>query len=398
MKSAMTTQKPIAILMPADLTPEVYTHNGIIDPTLRKQLSAAAHISLLSSCLVWITFNVPTTPLILLTTTQSQQWAQVSAASLKHEFPKDTDRAKFYTASSGLIIFKPKESAATAHERIYVPLNRASDDAPWTSDWRQALVKTSHESNSHLSAAHIYADLKVSYFWPRMQADIRDVTSQCALCAQAKATRNLSHGTFHVNLPHPIRTRWSIDFAHHGHGYVLTCFDIDASFVEYLFTVSRSAHTVTSLIHRVFLRHGLPDIVTCDNAPEFLSELFTDFLRSHDIRIIPSGGYHPTANARVERNHRFLNEALRMVSDSDYLPTNMPTTLLTLARSWNNHHTRHRSAHLRHYCTVALRSVHPFTASHPLPQRHQRYLRLRLRLSRQPSLQSLLHMRHWPRH
>jgi len=337
-KSAMTTSKPIAILMPADLTPEVYTRNGIIDPTLRKQLSAAAHISLLSSCLVWITFNVPTTPLILLTTTQSHQWAQVSAESLKHEFPKDTDRTKFYTSSSGLVIFKPKDTA-TAHERIYVPLNRASDAAPWSSDWRQALVKTSHLSNSHLSAAHIYADLKASYFWPRMQGNIRDVTSQCALCAQAKATRNLSHGTFHVNLPHPIRTRWSIDFANHGQGYILTCFDIDASFVEYIFTVSRSAHTVTSLIHRVFLRHGLPDIVTCDNAPEFLSELFTDFLRSHDIRIIPSGGYHPTANARVERNHRFLNEALRMVSDSDYLPTNMPTTLLTLARSWNNHHS-----------------------------------------------------------
>ena len=170
-----------------------------------------------------------------------------------------------------------------------------------------------------------------------MRADVEAIIQRCSLCTRAKATLNRTHGQFRVNQPHPIRTRWSIDFANHGQGYILTCIDIDANHVEYIFTTDRSASTVTREIEHIFLRHSIPDIVSFDDAPEFTGTLFSAFLERHGIKPISSGGYHPTANARIERNHRFLNESLRTVSDAEYHPDRIQATLMQLARTWNNH-------------------------------------------------------------
>jgi transposase InsO family protein len=361
-RELLRTKQQSAILMPSDLTPEVYTIDNTIDAELQSKISQAAAISILSATLVWLVINVETTPIILLQTSERMQWINATEASLTHEYPKAAQRTCFYRDSDGLAIYRP-DTSSSAPDRVYVPLHRPNDHAPFDSSWRHALIQRSHSDNGHLSAKIILQDLQHTYFWPRMRRDIEHIITRCSSCTRAKATRNLAHGHFKVNEPHPIRTRWSLDFANHGQGHILTCIDVDANYVEYKFTTTRAATTVRDCIESIFLRHGFPDIVSFDDAPEFTGTIFTAFLKHHDIKPIHSGGYHPTANARIERNHRYLNEALRIVNDADYAVPRIHLTLLTLARAWNNHvsdATGTSAAQL--YCGTQIRtSLHTVT-------------------------------------
>ena len=82
--------------------------------------------------------------MILLQTSERDQWISASTASLAHEYPKPAQRTVFYTDSAGLTIYKPNASSSTP-DRIYVPLHRASETAPFDKLWRNALIRKSHE-------------------------------------------------------------------------------------------------------------------------------------------------------------------------------------------------------------------------------------------------------------
>lgn len=62
----------------------------------------------------------------------------------------------------------------------------------------------------------------------------------------------------------------------------------------------------------MFLTHGLPVSITTDNGPQFIAELFTDFLAEQGIehrRVTP---LWPQANGEVERQNRSLLKRVRI--------------------------------------------------------------------------------------
>jgi hypothetical protein len=73
--------------------------------------------------------------------------------------------------------------------------------------------------------------------------------------------------------------------------------------------------TSSAVIHHlraIFLSMGLPKILTTDNARNFTSQEFKDFLSDFNIRLMHTTPYWPQANGEVERQNRSLLKILKI--------------------------------------------------------------------------------------
>ena len=53
---------------------------------------------------------------------------------------------------------------------------------------------------------------------------------------------------------------------------------------------------------KIFSAHGLPEQITTDNGPQFVTEQFEKFCRSRGIQHNSTAPYHPHSNGEVETN------------------------------------------------------------------------------------------------
>ena len=95
-------------------------------------------------------------------------------------------------------------------------------------------------------------------------------------------------------------------------------------------------------LERRCAKHGAPEIVRTDNAPEFKSwnSLWKRFCRRENIKVHRSTPYEPQENGKVERTNRTLTDGLRaMLHGADHRLWGFAAKCL--AHTWNR--TRKRS-------------------------------------------------------
>ena len=68
----------------------------------------------------------------------------------------------------------------------------------------------------HLGSAKIFAELKKSYFWPTMKADVTRTLQDCPDCELEKARQVTAHGLFAARPFDAPRSRWAMDFQGQG--------------------------------------------------------------------------------------------------------------------------------------------------------------------------------------
>jgi transposase InsO family protein len=77
-------------------------------------------------------------------------------------------------------------------------------------------------------------------------------------------------------------------------------------------------------------RYGVPDHITSDRGPQFVSEVWAAVCSRLGIEKKLTTAYHPQANGLVERLHRQLKEALRARGAADEWEEHLPWVLLGL--------------------------------------------------------------------
>ncbi|XP_064117874.1 uncharacterized protein LOC135223342 [Macrobrachium nipponense] len=77
-------------------------------------------------------------------------------------------------------------------------------------------------------------------------------------------------------------------------------------------------------------RFGVPDEVTTDRGPVFLSELWTALARLMGTSLHATTAYNPTANGLVERVHQLLKASLMARCTSEDWKSQLPWVLLGL--------------------------------------------------------------------
>lgn len=329
-QSLLTSKQRTAILIPSDLIQEISTDST----EAAKAMQRATRITFLDSTLTWLLLRTPRRQdVILLTSIERRAWATNTEESIKIEkLPSE----KVSLADDGIALYgNPGEKV-----HMYVPLEDGPDDGTREAS-RRHLVAAIHTDSKHLGAAKNYAALAKTYYWPSMRADVRRWTAACALCNRAKARRNAAHGNYAPDKPRDVLSRWGLDYFHHPNGPIMTAVDLDGGPVIFRQQHSRTATDVVSFIHDwITTLHGVPTNIVTDDAKEFLSAEVKSYFRQYNIQHRRTFGYHPEANAKCERVHGVINNALRTASDEEYAK---PQALLSsLAFAINNapHRTR----------------------------------------------------------
>lgn len=74
---------------------------------------------------------------------------------------------------------------------------------------------------------------------------------------------------------------------------------------------STKAEVLVRHLQRIFSTHGLPELITSDNGPQFVSKTFSVFLEAHGISHRKVTPYWPQAIAEVGRFNQPLEKIIR---------------------------------------------------------------------------------------
>ncbi|XP_030849310.1 uncharacterized protein K02A2.6-like [Strongylocentrotus purpuratus] len=93
---------------------------------------------------------------------------------------------------------------------------------------------------------------------------------------------------------------------------ILVIIDYYSRYYEYIVMRSTTAEKTVAALAGIFARHGLPLTLYSDNGPQFISQVFADYMRLtgvHHHRVTPKW---PQANGEVERQNQSLEKRMRI--------------------------------------------------------------------------------------
>lgn len=194
--------------------------------------------------------------------------------------------------------------------------------------------------------------IKRSFYWPKIDADIREYVSRCETCRACKPTNRMQRapmGNFR-EASRPFEIIY-IDFigplprSKSGNVFLFVVVGGFSKFVHTHPMRSATAQaTVKCLREHVFLLFGTPRYLVTDNGSQFTSSIFKKFLEEFKITTWYTASFHPQANAaeaanktvetamraylKDESNHRtwdlHLHEITCAINASKHTSTNLP--------------------------------------------------------------------------
>ena len=207
-------------------------------------------------------------------------------------------------------------------------------------DKRIALIDLTHKQSHHLGWKMNWDQLKPSFWWPTMRKDIEDRVSKCAPCKLAKGTRRFAHTYWRARPESAPRTSWSFDFkgmptSSNGSNEIAGAIDFATHKLILIPLPNRKADvTAEAIMTHICYREGTPLVFHSDSAAELLSRIMTELWKLQGTKATQTLGHNPTGNSLVERSWRFVNAALRCLTDAQY--KNWHRYLPAIAAAWNS--------------------------------------------------------------
>ena len=98
--------------------------------------------------------------------------------------------------------------------------------------------------------------------------------------------------------------------------YILTFLDVFSRFVILRPLKDKSVASVKHAVKNICMEHGFPNIIQCDNGPEFRGT-FPAFLAKRGVKLIHSRPYHPQSQGKVESMNKLVKRKIRFCSLKD---------------------------------------------------------------------------------
>ena len=200
--------------------------------------------------------------------------------------------------------------------RLFVPESVRS----WVLQWGHSSQFACHPGVTRTSLF-----LRRRFWWPTLEADVREFVAACKVCAWSKASHRPPAGLLRP-LPIPGRP-WShvaLDFVtglptSQGNTAILTMVDRFSKMVHFapLPKLPSAAETADLLVSQVVRLHGIPQDIVSDRGPQFTSRVWQPFCRGIGAMVSLSSGYHPQTNGQAERANQALEATLRCVTTSN---------------------------------------------------------------------------------
>lgn len=206
------------------------------------------------------------------------------------------------------------------------------EDTAWKKvvpmELRQEILSNVHESPRacHPGVFKTYKKLQLRYYWPNMYKDAKQFVNRCKTCKAHKistaAPNGISSNPKRVTRPMQML---SLDLvgplprSYSGFTVILTCVDVFSKFT-WLFPLRNGSakSIIKNLEENIFLVHGVPRTVVCDNGRQFISREFKALLQSYNIPPPFYNSFYTPQNNVVERYNQTLGTALSILVDSDH--------------------------------------------------------------------------------
>ena len=175
------------------------------------------------------------------------------------------------------------------------------------------VLKMLHEA--HPGISRIKGLARGYVWWPGIDEELENCVKSCETC---QVNRNSPPAApIHAwSWPNKPWSRVHIDYAGPFMGKMfLVIIDAHSKWMEVHKTTSSSAATTISLLRTTFATLGLPEVIVSDNAANFTSEEFSDFLKCNGVRHVRTPPYHPASNGLAERAVRTFKEGMRKLKD-----------------------------------------------------------------------------------
>ena len=193
---------------------------------------------------------------------------------------------------------------------------------------REALVRFVHASRyctAHGGVNKTVRSLKVQYWWPKMESEIRRIVRQCSECATRKAHNRAQNTKLNVVVKDPDRPFeiLAMDLigplpkTENGHKYILTMVDAYSRWAFAVPLKTASAEEVATVMLRDILKDtGMPAQIVSDRGKHFVNKCVRQVMDKLGITGVRLAPYNPSANGLVERYNKTIKENLAMYQDS----------------------------------------------------------------------------------
>lgn len=188
----------------------------------------------------------------------------------------------------------------------------------------------------HLGVVRVKQCCRGLVWWPGIDRDIEAMVKDCADCLTSGKMGPTPLPPLQP-LPWPAAP-WShiqVDIFGELNGipqhqrFLLVAYALHSKWPQVRPVGSVTTQVVTDFLSSLFACWGVPDTITTDNGPKFISADFASFAEKRGITHVRTALYHPQANGGVERFNQTLKNGLRAhLADNLPFPAALQNTLL----------------------------------------------------------------------
>lgn len=147
-------------------------------------------------------------------------------------------------------------------------------------------------------------------FWPGINQEIEKKVGQCKVCNKYQR-RPMKQPL----KPHPIPLRpWQkvgLDLFELDKKFYLVLIDYFSKFFEVCELQKTTSTGIINKLRPIFARHGIPEELMSDNAPNLVSEEFDRFCKEYGFRHTTSSPHYPQSNGMAERTVQTVKKILK---------------------------------------------------------------------------------------
>ncbi|KAK3916276.1 hypothetical protein KUF71_006144 [Frankliniella fusca] len=191
---------------------------------------------------------------------------------------------------------------------------------------REEMLTKLHEGHLGISKTHSIAAQTI--YWPRIYQDICDMIITCKTCAKYQPNKKKEPMERRV-IPTRPWSHLAMDIMNFNNVDFLIVVDVYSKWLEILKLSSKQAKEINHQLLQLFSRHGIPDLIYCDNNP-FNSKECCDFAKELSFQLVFSSPNYPQSNGQAER---FVKVAKNIVQKCYEDKTSVEIALLNYRNS-----------------------------------------------------------------
>ena len=232
------------------------------------------------------------------------------------------------------VLYRKAELNGQDFQQLIIPLS-----------YRDVVFKALHDSLGHQGRDRTTSLVKQRFFWPGIDAYVRDKVQSCERCIKRKTNPGRSAELVNITSTAPMEILCldylSLERSKGGIENVLVMTDHFSRYAQAIPTRNQTAKTTARVLFDNFVVHyGFPARIHSDQGQTFESNLIKELCKIAEIEKSRTTPYHPMGNGQCERFNQTLLQMLGTLED--YQKSDWKAHVPTLVHAYNA--TFHHSA------------------------------------------------------